>query len=100
MRSGKVPNEAICRLNFAEAICNAALNQPSTQPPTKEQLNALKELRYKGHPSQCIIKLWEKWRAVSAAGEITQTLGRITAGSFSNWDKTSKVEAARILQQT
>ena len=99
-RSGKAPDEAISRLNFAETIRNAALDQPSTQPPTKEQLDALEKLRYKSHPSQCMIELWEKWRTVSAMGEITRTLGTIAAGSFSYSDKAGKVEAARILQQT
>lgn len=47
-----------------------------------------------------MIELWEKGRAVSATGEITRTLGRIAAGSFSYSDKAGKLEAARILQQT
>lgn len=97
-RSGKAPDEAISRLNLA--IRNAALDQPSMQPPTKEQLDALDALRYKRDPSQCMVELWEKWRAVSAAGEITRALSRIAADSFSYSDKAGEVEAARILQQT
>jgi hypothetical protein len=99
-RSGKAHDEAIGRLNFDEAIRKAALDQPSTQPPTKDHLEALEKLRYESHLSQCMIELWEKWRAVSATGEITRTLGRITVDSFSDPDKAGKVKAERILQQT
>ncbi|KAH7175215.1 hypothetical protein EDB81DRAFT_874075 [Dactylonectria macrodidyma] len=68
-RSGMAPDEAISRLDFAEGIRNAALDQPSTQPPTKEQLDALQKFRNKSHPSQCMIELWAECRRASAGGE-------------------------------
>jgi tetratricopeptide (TPR) repeat protein len=87
------------RLKFAEDIRNAALDQPSTQTPTKGQLDALEGLS-KSHSSQCMVELWEKWHMVCATGEITRKLASSTAASFSYSDKAGLVEAARILQQT
>ncbi|KAL9564010.1 hypothetical protein ACKAV7_011870 [Fusarium commune] len=87
------------RLKFAEDIRNAALDQPSAQPSTKKQLEALERLP-KSHPSQCMVELWEKWHMVCATGEATRKLAPIAADSFSYSDKAGSLEAARILQQT
>ena len=100
IRSGKPPDEAIGRLNFAEIIRISALDRPSSRTPTKEQIETAERLRYQTHPSQCAIELWEKWRAVNAAGEITRNLGQLAASSCSYSNSAGKLEQARILQQT